>query len=49
MSKLPRDVKFFLEEIIQKYAHGERGEEFAEWVATKAIFILEYRQLLYGN
>lgn len=47
MSKLPQEVVTFLKELIRKYAHGERDECFAEWAATAACFILEYRDQLY--
>jgi hypothetical protein len=46
MKGLPEDVLTFLEEIIDGYLVGSRDEHFAEWAATKATFLLEYRGLL---
>jgi hypothetical protein len=45
MSQLSPDVKNFLQELVRHYALGSRGPEFAEWAATQAIFILEFRGL----
>ena len=45
MIKLPPDVQSFLERIVRDYALGSRGPEFALWVATEAVFILEFRGL----
>ena len=47
MSDLPRDVRSFLEQLVQKFIRGERDEAFAEWAAATASFLLEYRGLLY--
>jgi len=47
MKALPKDVQTFLEEIIHEYMSGHRDAQFAEWAVTKAMFILEYRRLLY--
>lgn len=47
MSKLPEDVVAFLQELIRKFARGERDEAFAEWAAVTASFLLEFRDQLY--
>ena len=46
MQPIPAHVQQFLEEIIRKYANGERNERFALWAAVKSSFILEYLGLL---
>ena len=45
MDDLPKDIRQFLEQIIARHSSGHRDAQFALWAATKASFLLEYREL----
>ena len=42
---MSEELTCFLQQIIAMYLKGSRGPEFAEWAATKAIFMLEFEGL----